>query len=127
MRIFAISFAIVFGFISIAPNLQGAQWLNFGKVLEHYNNHQSGSERFTSFITFLKSHYFENHPTSSDEKQMPFKSTSFCKLVVVFQKLDPAHIALFPLQPSTQKDCFGEPNHIIQNRTISIWNPPRLC
>jgi hypothetical protein len=24
------------------------------------------------------------------------------------------------------KACFGEPNHTIRNKEISIWNPPQL-
>ena len=127
MRTLVIALAVIFGLLSAAPNLQGGQFLNVGKIVEHYNNHQSTDESFSSFISFLKDHYFENHPTKNNEKHLPFKSSVAGVPIIVLQQLAPTEINHhFPIGLN-QKSCFGEPNHFVQNRTITIWNPPRMC
>lgn len=125
MRTFVIALAVIFGLLSSAPNLQGGQLLNIGNIVVHYKNHQLTGESFSSFVSFLKDHYFENHPTKNNEKHLPFKSSVAGVPILVLQQLQATEITQHVPIRIHQKSCFGEPDRIVQNRTISIWNPPQ--
>jgi hypothetical protein len=126
MRFAIFSFIFIFGILSFAPNMQGGQFFKISEVVEHYQTHQDSDETFSSFFSFVKDHYFSNHRTNENERHMPFKTTAVSAFILVIHhiELQPIHDSLFILDED--KACFGEPNHTIRNKEISIWNPPQL-
>lgn len=127
MRFAIISFAILFGVLSFAPNMQGGQFFKLSEVIEHYENHQESEDSFSSILSFVKEHYFSNNTTDENERHLPFKSTVVGAFVLVIHQveLQPIHEYLFSLD--REKSYFGEPNGHIQNRIISVWNPPQVA
>lgn len=127
MRITIIAFTFLFGVLSFAPNMQGGQFFKLSELVNHYETHQDGEERFQSFLAFVKDHYFTNHHTKDNERNLPFKSTVACAFVLVIHqvKLEPIHEYLFIV--NEEKSFFGEPNSSVQQKIFSIWNPPRVA
>jgi hypothetical protein len=127
MRFVVIGIAIIFGLISAAPNFQGAQFLKLPQLLEHYSEHQSGKESFSSFLSFVQDHYFKNDHHGENEKHMPFKTTGMgCSTALIMVR------SCQPLLESetniNEKSVvhFGEPNGSLNEFNGSVWNPPRL-
>lgn len=126
MKFTVILFAVLFGILSLAPNMQGGQFFKLSEVVDHYRDHQSSEETFSSFVSFVKDHYFQNHNTNEDERHMPFKSSVVSALVLVVHdcKISPVKEAMpFNEEP---ENCFGEPHGAPQKQSCSIWNPPRM-
>lgn len=125
MRFTVILFAVLFGILSLAPNMQGGQFFKLSEVVDHYRDHQKSEESFSSFVSFVKDHYFQNHSTNEDERQMPFKSSVVSALVLVVHDcaISPVkEVTLFNEEP---ENIFGEPHGAPQKQSCSIWNPPR--
>ncbi len=128
MKLVSIFFAVLFGVLSLAPNMQGGQFLKLNELVEHYEVHQEGNKPFSSFLSFVKDHYFNNATSSEDENNMPFKST-----VVTVTAL--AHIQSEIYIPQFQHFIetfeipahFGEPSDKIVAVSLSIWNPPKMA
>jgi hypothetical protein len=127
MRITIIAFTFLFGILSFAPNMQGGQFFKLSELVNHYETHQDGEEHFQSFLEFVKDHYFSNHHTKDNERNLPFKSTVASAFVLVIHqvKLEPIHEYLFIV--SEEKSFFGEPTSFVQQKSFSIWNPPRVA
>ena len=127
MRFVVIGIAIIFGLISAAPNFQGAQFLKLPQLLEHYSEHQSGKESFSSFLSFVQDHYFKNDHHGENEKHMPFKTTGMgCSTALIMVR--PCQPLLVSETNINEKSVvhFGEPNGSLNEFNGSVWNPPRL-
>jgi hypothetical protein len=127
MRISVIVLAILFGILSLAPNLQGGQFLRLSKVIEHYEQHQKSNQSFSSFSSFLQDHYFDNRKTSDDEKQLPFKSISVSNSILHLHECTVEVVHEKHTFHTKQTHFFGEPTGKIQYTTLSIWHPPQYC
>jgi hypothetical protein len=127
MKATIIAFTFLFGILSFAPNMQGGQFFKLSEIVEHYESHQDSDEHFQSFIDFVKEHYFTNHNTKDNERNLPFKSTVASAFVLVIHqvKLEPIHEHLFII--NEEKNFFGEPTSFVQQKSFSIWNPPRVA
>lgn len=128
MKLFSILFAILFGVLSLAPNMQGGQFLKLNELVEHYEEHQEGNKPFTSFFSFVKEHYFNNAISSGDEQNMPFKSTVVTVTVLAHIQSE-IHIPTFQQLVETIEipSLFGEPSDKIVSVSLSIWNPPKMA
>lgn len=127
MRLVIIGIAIIFGMISAAPNFQGAQFLKLPELIEHYSEHQSGEESFTSFLAFVQEHYFKNDHQGKNEQHMPFKTTGIgCATVLILDP--PCQIAIVSELQLMEKHAlhFGEPNGSLHEFNGSVWNPPQM-
>lgn len=122
-----IAFTFLFGILSLAPNMQGGQFFKLSKVVEHYKSHQDSEEQFQSFLDFVKDHYFKNHDSKDNECNLPFKSTMASTFVLVIHqvKIEPIHEYLLIVKE--EKSFFGEPNSFVQQKSLYIWNPPRVA
>lgn len=125
MRFSVIILAILFGVLSFAPNMQGGQFFKLSEVVDHFQDHQNSKESFSSFLAFVKDHYFQNHKSSDDERHLPFKSSVVSALVLVAQEYKVSPVSLPVAYIERQENCFGEPHGAPQNQIYSIWNPPR--
>ena len=126
MRLLVIGLTLVFGLISSAPNFQGAQFLKWPELFKHYSEHQSGEESFSSMLSFLKEHYFNNEHQGKNEQHMPFKTMRFgCTFVIVMEYL------VEPPRPNgvhhieNHISHFGEHNRSLNDFSGTVWNPPR--
>jgi hypothetical protein len=127
MRFLIIVFALVFGFLSFAPNMQGGQFFKFNEVIQHFEDHQESKESFNSFFSFVKNHYFSNHGTKENEKNLPFKTNILNTFVLVIHEVKLAPVHEDPIEIIEQSSCFGEPNGQLSKTSISIWNPPQMA
>jgi hypothetical protein len=128
MKLFSILFAVLFGVLSLAPNMQGGQFLKLNELVEHYEVHQNSNQPFTSFLSFVKEHYFNNSSSSKDEQNMPFKSTVVTVSVLAHIQVE-ISIPKFQqsFEPTEIPATFGEPSGVIQSVSLSIWNPPKMA
>jgi hypothetical protein len=127
MRFLIIVFAIVFGFLSFAPNMQGGQFFKFNEVIQHFEAHQQSKESFNSFFAFVKNHYFSNHGTKENEKNLPFKTNILNSFVLVIHEVKLVPVNEDLIEVIEQSSCFGEPNGQLSKTSISIWNPPQMA
>jgi hypothetical protein len=119
--------AFYFFLLSLAPNFQGIQFFKIASLIEHYQSHQSSSQQFDSFISFLTEHYGRDHQPGENEQDLPFKSTIATLSVLIVQAEQVHTIVDIVNVPSAQKkhrfpDFPGFPT----NTSGSIWNPPKL-
>jgi hypothetical protein len=126
MKAIIIAFTFLFGILSFAPNMQGGQFFKLSEVAEHYKSHQGSEEQFVSFLDFVKDHYFKNHDTKDNERNLPFKSTVASAFVLVIHQLELEPFHEYLLMVNEEKNFFGEPNSFLQQKSFSIWNPPRV-
>jgi hypothetical protein len=108
--------------------MQGGQFLKLNELVEHYEAHQKSNQPFTSFLSFVKEHYFNNARSSSDEQNMPFKSTVVTVSVLAHIQVE-ISIPQFQqsFEPTEIPATFGEPSGVIQKVSLSIWNPPKMA
>jgi hypothetical protein len=127
VKTFIFSLVFLFGLLSLAPNLQGAQFLKLNELISHYCEHQSGPESFGSFLEFIKDHYYTKDHKGENESQMPFKSTqlafNYCiTLENTFLNL-PQKMGSFQ---EPKQALFDNPQSA-ENRYMGlVWNPPRM-
>ncbi len=128
MKLISILFAILFGVLSLAPNMQGGQFLKFNELVEHYEAHQEGHKPFSSFLSFVKDHYFNNSTSSEDENNMPFKSNVVTVTVLAHIQSDITIPKFQQLIETVEIPLiFGEPCDKIVAVSLSIWNPPKMA
>jgi hypothetical protein len=111
--------ATYFFLLSLAPNMQGFQFLNISSFVEHYEEHLDRNPSST-LISFVKEHYFN---------QLPMK-TAVANTLVVFtcefnairlSSIEEVHFSVKKEKFSTYKEgYFFDRNH-------SVWHPPQLC
>ena len=127
MRLLVIGIAVIFGLISTAPNFQGAQFLKLPELIQHYSEHQSGEESFSSFLAFVQDHYFNNDHHGKNEQHMPFKTTGLGGVVALLSErpCDGA-VLIYGKFNEKQSIHFGEPHGSLNDYNGSVWNPPQL-
>jgi hypothetical protein len=125
MRTLTLAFVFIFGLLSLAPHLQGAQFFKLGQVIEHYQVHQSSNEHFQSFIDFLSDHYFKNRETHSNEQELPFKSVVSGPVVIAHQKIEVKPITIIWPTDFQNKPIIHPQMTYARTRISTIWNPPQ--
>ena len=121
--------AAYFFLLSLAPNMQGFQFLNISSFVEHYEDHLDRNPSSTLF-SFVKEHYF-NQLTEFEEEHnnLPMK-TAVANTIVVFTcefnvfrltSIEEVHFSVKKEKFSTYEEgYFFDRNH-------SVWHPPQLC
>ena len=126
MKFLTLIFVVVFGVLSLAPNMQGAQLFKLSEVVEHYQAHQHSEEMFSSFLDFIVDHYFKNRETNKNEQELPFKSVVAAPVLITFQKVELQPVTLLFRLRSVSKPIHYYQSKISQVRLNSIWNPPQI-
>jgi hypothetical protein len=127
MRYWIILFTAHFAMLSVAPNFQGAQLLNFSALIEHY--HSDSQQSHIDFISFLIEHYADSSlPNDEKHETLPFKSINgYGVSVLIFL---PHSEALPELNgafaKSASSDCFSYVNSYRLQDFSSIFHPPKL-
>jgi hypothetical protein len=120
-------FAIYFFLLSLAPNFQGIQFFKIASLIEHYQSHQSSSQQFDSFISFLIEHYDGDHLPGENEQDLPFKSTFATVSVLIIQQGQLfTSVDYIGLPSAPKKHLFPDFPGFPKNTSCSIWNPPKL-
>ena len=127
MKLTVVMFAMLFGILSLAPNMQGGQFFKISELVEHYEEHQQTDKMFSSFLSFVSEHYFNNHKTSDGEEQMPFKSTVASVPVMSFHSVEITLVEISMFISLDEAELFGEPHGKINGYSGSIWHPPKAC
>ena len=127
MRLTVLLFTLLFGILSLAPNMQGGQFFKISELVEHYEHHQDSGDTFRSFLSFVGDHYFNNHQTSDDEKQMPFKSTVAPVLLLTVHHVELIAVELPEFQETQTILPFIQAHGKISGFNGSVWNPPKMC
>lgn len=129
MKIAKLLLAAYFFLLSLAPNMQGFQFLNISSFVEHYEDHLDRNPSSTLF-SFVKEHYF-NQLTDFEEEHnnLPMK-TAVANTIVVFT----CEFNLLKLQTSEEfgfsvkKEKFSiYKEGYFFDRNHSVWHPPQLC
>lgn len=128
MKYFVVSFLIVFSVLSLAPNMQGAQFFKIGKMLHHFtNHHDEHGISFASFLDFLEEHYSKDANSKDEEhKDLPFKSVSPTSIQLTINDITISPVLIESKLNFPTKVYFSEPQFTKSSTQISIWNPPRI-
>jgi hypothetical protein len=127
MRYWIILFTAYFAMLSVAPNFQGAQLLNFSALIDHY--HSDSKQSHIDFISFLVEHYADSSlPNDEKHETLPFKSVNgYGVSVLIFL---PHSEALPKLNGAIAKtdsaDCFSYVNSYRMQDFSAIFHPPKL-
>jgi hypothetical protein len=118
---------VIFGLMSSAPNFQGTQFLKLPELIQHYTQHQSGEDSFSSFLAFIKEHYFNHKHHGKNEQHMPFKTTGISYSSVMTIEFPYIHYIVSDLRNTQERTAhFGEPNGSLNDFSGSIWHPPQM-
>jgi len=128
MKILNIAFALYFFVLSLAPNMQGAQFLNLSNFIEHFQDHLSRNEN-SDLLSFVQEHYFNKLTEfEKDHKHLPLKAKiQVATGVMNFEKFDlklvtevmPYFKELAPRNESKNSTYYNKNFH-------SIWQPPQI-
>ena len=129
MKIANLILAAYFFLLSLAPNMQGFQFLNISSFVEHYENHLDNNPSSTLY-SFVKEHYF-SQLTEFDEEHndLPLKSAVSHSLVVFTCELNSIRLSYVEeVHFSVKKEKFSsyEEGYFF-NRNHSVWHPPKMC
>jgi hypothetical protein len=127
MKLKMIIFAVLFGILSLAPNMQGGQFFKISELVEHYEEHLQTDKMFSSFLSLVSEHYFNNHKTSDSEEHMPFKSTVASVPVMSFHTVEISLVEILMFLSLDEAELFGESHSKINGYSGSIWHPPKSC
>jgi hypothetical protein len=120
--------ALYFFLLSLAPNFQGIQFFKIASLIEHYQSHQTSSQQFDSFISFLIEHYDNDHQPGENEQDLPFKSTFATLSVLIIQQGHIyTNIDIHGVPSASNKHRFPDFPGFPKNTSGSIWNPPKLA
>ncbi len=126
MKRFLLLFTVYFSLLSVAPDMQGFQLLEFGNVIEHYNDHYDRFE-VASFFSFLSDHYGKSVDLNEqDHRKLPFKLMNGVPVLIVFEKQFVPRVCREPGFTEQHKPVFGEPEQHFLNVPQHIWTPPQL-
>jgi len=128
MRMFSFILTLYFFVLSIAPNMQGAQFLNLNNFIDHYQEHLERNEN-SNLISFIQEHYF-NRLTEfeKDHKHLPLKvNIQLATGVMNCEKFDlklvteyfPSYIESSSMNESKHCSFYNKNFH-------SIWQPPQI-
>ena len=128
MKFVVIVLLVLFSLLTLAPNMQGAQYLKVGEMIEHYeSDYTPKGLGFASFIDFIKKHYTENVDLSKQEhKNLPFKSYTNTITQLSISEFELKQIVVQRIIVCKEKKYFSEPNSSKNQHLFSIWNPPRI-
>lgn len=128
MRFVIISFLILFSLLTLAPNMQGAQFLKVGEMIEHYEeDYQDKGLSIASFIDFLEEHYTKQLDLNQDDhKELPFKSVTPSFIQLCMNEIKIQAIIIENQFEFKEKTYFSEPSFKVNQGLYTIWNPPRI-
>lgn len=129
MKIANLILATYFFLLSLAPNMQGFQFLNISIFVEHYEDHLDRNPSSTLF-SFVKEHYF-NQLTEfdKDHNNLPLKTSVSSSITVFTCELNSIRLtSIEEVHFSVKKEKFStyEEGYFF-DRNHSVWHPPQLC
>jgi hypothetical protein len=128
MRILYFFLSIYFFILSLAPNMQGAQFLNLSNFIEHYQDHLARNEN-SDLLSFVKEHYFNNLTEfEKDHKHLPLKANIQVSTgVMSFEKFD-VKVVTEDIPNFIESSSKNESKHSsFYNKNFhSIWQPPQI-
>ena len=125
-----ISYILVayFFILSLAPNMQGAQFLNLNNFIEHYQEHLEQNENANLF-SFVKEHYFNRlNEFEKDHRNLPLKLNIQVSTAVL--KCDNVNIKFITEESydfnelSVKNESFKK--SFYNKNFHSIWQPPQI-
>jgi hypothetical protein len=128
MRVFNILLALYFFILSLAPNMQGAQFLNLSNFIEHYQDHLLRNEN-SDLLSFVQEHYFNNLTEfEKDHKHLPLKvNIQVATGVMNFEIFDLKLVAEEMLNYKELATRNESKNSSYYNKNFhSIWQPPQI-
>ena len=128
MRILYFFLSIYFFILSLAPNMQGAQFLYLSNFIEHYQDHLARNEN-SDLLSFVKEHYFNNLTEfEKDHKHLPLKANIQVSTgVMSFEKFD-VKVVTEDIPNFIESSSKNESKHSsFYNKNFhSIWQPPQI-
>lgn len=117
-----------FFILSLAPNMQGAQFLNLNNFIEHYQEHLEQNENANLF-SFVKEHYFNRlNEFEKDHRNLPLKLNIQVSTAVL--KCDHVNIKFITEESFTLKELSVKNESYkksFYNKNFhSIWQPPQI-
>jgi hypothetical protein len=125
MKTLTFTLAFLFGVLSLAPNMQGAQLFKLTEVVEHFHEHQKSEENFSTFIDFIVDHYFKNRETNKNEQELPFKSVVAAPVLIALEKIEVIPVTFQYFIEPISKPNVHQLSLPTQARLNPIWNPPQ--
>ncbi len=128
MKLLNLLIAIYFFILSLAPNMQGAQFLNLNNFINHYQEHLERNEN-SDLISFVQEHYF-NRLTEfeKDHKHLPLKvNIQVATGVLNCEKFDLKLVTeeILVISESSIKNQSKQSSFYNKN-FHSIWQPPQI-
>jgi hypothetical protein len=127
MRYWIILFTAYFAMLSVAPNFQGAQLLNFSALIDHY--HSDSKQTHIDFISFLVEHYADSTlPNNEQHDALPFKCIhGYGASALIFLPYSDALPVLHrSVEISASTDYFRYNNSYRLQDFSVIFHPPKL-
>lgn len=129
MKFVTLFLSAYFFLLSLAPNMQGFQFLNISSFVEHYEQHLDRNPEST-LLSFVKEHYFSQLTEFEEEHDnLPLKTAVAHSIVVFTCEIN--NLRIFPteeVQLSTKKQKFSTYKEgYFFNRNHSVWHPPKMC
>ena len=129
MKVVTFFLAMYFFLLSLAPNMQGFQFLNSSNFIEHYEQHLDRNPSST-LLSFVKEHYF-SQLTEFDEEHsnLPLKvavSNSIAVFTCEFNLLRVPTIEEVQLSIKKEKFSTYKEGYFF-NRNHAVWHPPKMC
>ena len=128
MRFIASLLGLYFFILSLAPNMQGAQFLNLSNFIEHYQDHLSRNEN-SDLLSFVKEHYFNNLTEfEKDHKHLPLKANiQVATGVMNYERFDLKLVTeeIARLIESSSRN--NSKHSSFYNKNFhTIWQPPQI-
>lgn len=128
MRFIASLLGLYFFILSLAPNMQGAQFLNLSNFIEHYQDHLTRNEN-SDLLSFVKEHYFNNLTEfETDHKHLPLKANiQVTTGVMNFERFDLKLVTeeIARLIESSSRN--NSKHSSFYNKNFhTIWQPPQI-
>jgi hypothetical protein len=128
MKFVLISFLSFYILVTLAPNMQGAQYLKVGEMYSHFEKDYSEKGiSFSSFLDFLEEHYTKKLDLSKDgHKDLPFKTIGSSSVQLSFHEYRIEAVFECEYLFEEKNTSFPEPSFSNKGALFSIWNPPRI-
>jgi len=121
---------IIFIILSIQIISSGnflSELVKFNSLIEHFIEHEKGSNPLT-MVEFLKLHYFNPNHESSDPKRhasLPLHQSNISFTVVYNSPADPLQLGPFPVTSSIKFTLISK-GLTPQYKQVSVFQPPRI-
>ena len=128
MKLLASIFSVYFLMLSLAPNMQGVEYVKLAGLIKHYEEHQSDGRSYAGFFDFLTDHYAINKHYEHEHEHMPFKSHIVQGMMLVCSFQVPVTIVLEKqfVSPESKVRIQKSSSHSLK-AVDSKWNPPRMA